>query len=191
MKTIIWDVDDVLNDLMREWLEKHWLFLHPECKIQYDDLTENPPHNILGITIEDYRKSLDDFRGNRGSEMLPVPDVYDWFKSSGSKFRHIALTAVPLSLAHISAAWVYKYFGTWIRSFNIVPSPRSTDPQFDYDQTKKEYLMWLKKGDIFVDDNLINIAGAKDLGIEAVIMPRPWNKTYGSIREMLRLLKYN
>ena len=123
MKTIIWDVDDVLNDLMKEWLDKHWLPSYPDCAIRYEDLIENPPHNILHITIDNYRRSLDEFRMNRGSELRPVMEVHDWFKANGNKFRHIALTAVPLSLAHISAAWVYKYFGTWIRSFNVVPSP--------------------------------------------------------------------
>jgi len=189
MKTIIWDVDDVLNDLMKEWFGKHWLPSHPDCAIRYEDLLENPPYNILHITIDNYRKSLDKFRMTRGSELLPVLEVHDWFKAHGSKFRHIALTAVPLSLAHISAAWVYKYFGLWIRSFNVVPSPRSTDPHFNYDQSKKEYLVWLKKGDIFIDDNLVNIAGAKDLGIETVIIPRPWNKTCGSIYKILQSLE--
>jgi len=188
MKTIIWDVDDVLNDLMKEWLEKHWLPLHPECTVRYENLTENPPHNILHISIENYRKSLDEFRSTCGSELRPVSEVYDWFKVNGSNFRHMALTAVPLSLAHISAAWVCKYFGMWIRSFHVVPSPRSTDPHFFYDRSKKEYLVWLKKGDIFVDDNLENISGAEDLGMKTIIIPHPWNKTCGSTYENLQLL---
>ena len=43
MKTVIWDVDDVLNDLMRCWFEKSWLLSHPECTLTYEDLTQNPP----------------------------------------------------------------------------------------------------------------------------------------------------
>ena len=93
----------------------------------------------------------------------------------GANYRHIALTAVPLRLAHISADWVYRHFGNWIRSFNIVPSPRKTDPDFNYDMSKKEFLQWLSQGDILVDDNLVNIEGARTLGLKVVIFPRPWN----------------
>jgi len=176
MKTIIWDVDDVLNNLMEDWFEKHWRLIHHECNIEYGDLVENPPDKILGTTLYEYRKSLDEFRNINGTQFQPTPEVLDWFKTNGSKYRHVALTAVPISLASISAAWVYKHFGNWIRSFNIVPSPRDTDPDFIYDLSKKDFLSWFSKGDIFIDDNLINIKDAGTIGIKTLIFPRPWNK---------------
>ena len=37
MKTIVWDVDDVLNDLMRDWLTQWWMPAHPETKIDYEN----------------------------------------------------------------------------------------------------------------------------------------------------------
>ena len=61
---------------------------------------------------------------------------------------------------------------------------------FNYDQSKKEYLEWLKKGDIFIDDNLGNIADAKDFGMKTIVIPRPWNTTGGSIHENLQLLNH-
>ena len=33
MKTIAWDVDDVLNDCMRTWFERTWLPAHPGCAV--------------------------------------------------------------------------------------------------------------------------------------------------------------
>ena len=185
MKTIIWDVDDVLNNLMQEWFEEHWLSSHPECKLKYEDLIENPPDKLLGITLNEYRESLDEFRKSNCAQFKPTSEVYDWFKKNGSKYRHIALTAVPLALAHISAAWVYQYFGNWIRSFHIVPSPRETDPLFKYDLSKNDFLKWFDKGDIFIDDNLNNIEGANILGLKTIIFPRPWNNSVCSVLESL------
>jgi len=185
MKTIIWDVDDVLNDFMFDWFEKQWLIVHPECKLKYEDLLENPPHKILGSSLNEYRNSLDDFRRQYGPTFNPVPEVLEWFQANGSNYRHMALTAVPISLSNISAEWVFRHFGNWIRSFNIVPSPRKSDPDFCYDSSKKEFLQWLQKGDILVDDNLINIEGGRILGLKVVVVPRPWNNSLISIREAL------
>jgi len=188
MKTIIWDVDDVLNNLMEEWFENHWLPSHHECRLKYGDLVENPPDKLLGTTLNEYRKSLDEFRKISGSQFKPTPEVLDWFKTYGSKYRHIALSAVPLSLANISAAWVYQNFGNWIRSFNIVPSPRDTDPVFNYDLSKKDFLSWFGKGDFFIDDNLLNIKEARKIGIQSFVFPRPWNEGELGLTELLKQL---
>jgi 5'(3')-deoxyribonucleotidase len=177
MKTIVWDVDDVLNDLMRDWLENWWRVEHPECRIAYSEINQNPPHQVLGISFEDYLDSLDRFRFSAGAEMKPVAEVVNWFKEFGSNFRHIALTAVPMKAADISAAWVYKYFGYWIRSFNVVPSPRKENLYPQYDHSKKEYLQWWGKGDIFIDDNLKNVSEIRELGLTSILMPAPWNKS--------------
>ena len=39
MLTIVWDVDDVLNDLMHAWFKHSWLADHPDGKIRYEDFT--------------------------------------------------------------------------------------------------------------------------------------------------------
>jgi 5'(3')-deoxyribonucleotidase len=188
MKTIIWDVDDVLNDLMRDWLETWWLKGHPDSAITYQDISQNPPNNILGISVEEYLASLDVFRNSEGLKMKPVSEVLDWFEKYGSRFRHIALTAVPLRAADTSAAWVIKYFGKWIRSFNFVPSARQDEVIPVYDKTKANYLQWWGKGDIFIDDNLVNVQNVQELGINAILMPAPWNGNKNSKTDILNSL---
>ena len=188
MKTIVWDVDDVLNDLMRDWLTQWWMPAHPETKIDYEKIAENPPHRILNIRREEYLQSLDAFRLAEGANMQPVPEALDWFRNHGHRFRHIALTAVPLFAADISAAWVMKHFGEWIRSFNVIPSARENDSSPVYDQTKADYLKWWGRADIFVDDNTENIEGAAAIGIQTVMMPRPWNRNLHSIADAFELV---
>ena len=188
MKTIVWDVDDVLNDLMRDWLEQQWLPQHPESVADYSEITENPPHHILGVSREDYLESLDEFRLTRMADLAPVPEVRRWFDRHGPKFRHVVLTAVPLRAAHISAEWVTRHFGRWIRSFHFVPSPRQDDPPFHYDQSKGEFLRWLGLGDIIVDDHPVNLVAVANLGLSAVLFPRPWNNGSQSISDLLQQL---
>lgn len=186
MKTIVWDVDDVLNDLMRVWLEKKWLPDHPDCKVGYEDIIANPPEKILQAPRAEYEQSLDAFRCCPGYlEMKPNQEVLTWFKEYGPKARHLVLTAVPLIRADISAAWVTKNFGTWIRSFNFVPSKRKANPIPEYDQTKQDFLKWFGKADVFVEDTEKNIVGLEDLGIKPFLISRPWNKSEKTMTEVL------
>lgn len=62
MLTIAWDVDDVLNNFMYDWLNKEWLTENPLSSVVFKNLTENPPKRILKISKNEYLNSLDKFR---------------------------------------------------------------------------------------------------------------------------------
>lgn len=193
MKTIVWDVDDVLNSLMYEWFRTIWMPTHPNCALSYQQLSENPPHRILGISLVEYQTSLDAFRISSFATLEPIPEIFQWFKVYGSRFRNIALTATPLRLADLSAAWVLKYYGLWIRSFNVIPSRRAEEDIPVYDQSKEDYLKWMDKADVLVDDSKMNINAAHKLGIKAVLMPQPWNgcnfTTTDTLNQLTDLIK--
>lgn len=140
VRTIAWDVDDVLNDLMREWFTRAWLPAHPRCMVTYDALSANPPHEILGATREEYLRSLDAFRLQHARSLAPSAIVRAWLEANGTRYRHLALTATPLHTAPISAAWVMEHFGRWIRTFAVIPSPRAFDTSPKYDASKSDYL---------------------------------------------------
>jgi FMN phosphatase YigB (HAD superfamily) len=187
MKTIVWDVDDVLNNLMRAWFED-WSASRP-CSLTYERLTLNPPCELLEITQAEYLASLDDFRlSGKAAKIAPVPEIIDWFRRWGSRFHNVALTSAPLCASPVSAEWVMKNFGCWIRSFNIIPSARPGMEKNHYLGSKSEFLSWWGKGDILVDDSEENVAGALSIGMEAVLIPRPWNRTNLSMTEALEAL---
>ncbi|MFA6548452.1 MAG: hypothetical protein WCT39_00775, partial [Candidatus Margulisiibacteriota bacterium] len=120
MKTIVWDVDDVLNNLMQVWFDEFWHPKYSATKLTYGEICANPPYQLLGVNKETYLASLDDFRLSGRYELLePVKEVREWFCTHGDKCRHVALTRVPIAVAHVSAAWVLKHFGQWIRSFHF------------------------------------------------------------------------
>ena len=176
MLTLAWDVDDVLNNLMQVWLEEAWLPAHPECKVTYRELTSNPPHAEIGASLDEYLASLDGFRGSRYlADLAPSAEAAAWFEEHGDRYRHIALTAVPLEFAPVSAAWTLRHFGRWIRGFHFVPSHRTGEAIPCYDATKGDFLM--RSGDVaaLIDDHPGNVEAAAALGIRAVLMPRPWN----------------
>jgi len=178
MLTIAWDVDDVLNDLTRTWLEEWWRPRHPGCMLKYEDVKKNPPHQLLGVELDEYLQSLDDFRlSGRYEQMQPNPEVLEWFKKYGSSFRHIAVTSVPRVAAPVSASWVIRHFGDWIRTFHFVPSPRPGDIPTTYESTKAGYLRWLNRVDIFIDDNTRNVHEVRSLGIRCFLVSQPWNSS--------------
>ena len=176
MLTIVWDVDDVLNDLMYQWFTGGWMVEHPSCAVTYEELSENPPHAALQVQIADYFASMDAFRKTeRALEMKPNAEVLAWFHAHGGRFRHIALTARPLETAPDVAHWVMRHFGAWIRCFGVVPTRAPQDVPV-YDRNKGEYLDWLGRGDVLVDDSLENIRHAQLLGMKILTYPQPWNR---------------
>lgn len=187
MITIAWDIDDVLNDLMGQWLMNKWLLEHPGCKLAFEQITENTPERIIGCALEEYQKSLDEFRLSESYPLLePNQEVLAWFKKKGNQARHIALTGVPVSCAHMSAEWLMRNFGSWIRSFNFVPSLRKEDRSPKYDYSKADYLKWLNKIDILVEDSQENIEQAQNLGIKGMLIKRPWNKGRLTVSQALK-----
>lgn len=183
---IVWDVDDVLNDIARRWLEDAWIPGRPGCAVDYGMLTENPPHRILGVDAPTYLASLDAYRLSPAAAALaPVPEVLAWFRAHGDSCRHIALTARPASTAAAAASWVFQHFGRWIRTFHFVPSFRPGQELPDWERDKEDALRWLGLGDIFLDDSPANLEGARRLGLTAVTVPRPWNGSVSSIGEVL------
>lgn len=190
MKIIAWDVDDVLNDLLQSWFEQKWLVENPGCKVRYGDITENPPTGPLNTSLEAYLSSLDEFRlSSMYQQMAPVKEVMDWFAVNGSNFRHIALTAVPRVAASASAQWVLRHFGSWIRTFHFVPPTREGEDIPEYDTDKGDFLKWIQKVDVLVDDSVSNIEAAKSAGVKTVIMPRPWNNSSMSVLGALKELE--
>jgi len=176
MRTIVWDVDDVLNDLTRSWFQQAWLPTHPETRLQFGDLSENPPDHLLDVPRDTYLSSLDAFRlSEMGRTLAPNPEVLAWFQHRGTKFRHVALTATPRSNAEHAATWVMKHFGDWIRVFGFVPSPRAGETTPVYDCDKSDFLNQFGLCDVFVDDNPHTVKKISQMGISCVLAPRPWN----------------
>jgi hypothetical protein len=189
MRTIAWDIDDVLNDLMRSWLEIAWRPTHRGCPVSYEQLTENPPHRLLEVGLTDYLASLDAFRLSENfSSLAPRAELLSWFERHGAGYRHVALTAVPLSCAPVSAAWLLRHFGRWIRSFHVIPSPRDGEKKLNYDRSKEEFLRRVRGIDALIDDNPGHIQGAEKAGVRGLLFPAPWNKSRESITQVLEQL---
>lgn len=188
MLTIVWDVDDVLNDLMATWFGEEWLPAHPDCALTYADIRENPPHRVLGIEKGEYLASLDSFRlSAKASAMKPNAAISEWLRRYGSRYRHVALTARPLESAPPAAEWLFRHFGVFFRCFGVVPS--RLDPAAPvYDRDKADFLRWFREADFFIDDSEDNIASVRSLGVKCILFPQPWNGSSQTAGEVLKLL---
>jgi hypothetical protein len=172
---VVWDVDDVLNELMREWFEDWWRPRHPECTRCYGDIAANPPHTVLEISEAAYLVSLDEFRAERFDRLIPRPEVLEWFAREGHRANHVALSAPPEAFAHVSASWVIRHFGQWIRTYAFVPARRGRAEVADPKLAKREYLRWLGHGDVFLDDRADTVQNVRALGVHGIVVPQPWS----------------
>jgi hypothetical protein len=189
MKTIVWDIDDVLNDLTRAWFQTAWLPAHGECRLTYEDLTFNPPHALLGVPKAEYLASLDGFRLSPAAvDRAPDSAVVGWFQVHGGRYRHLALTARPRHTVVPAIHWLMTYFGEWFQTFGFVPSDRPGRPANQADRTKGDYLKWLAHADVFIDDHAENCRAAERLGIRSFLRAQPWNDSRMSLTDILQQL---
>lgn len=170
---ILWDIDDVLNDLTRICAEKVLPLRH--AGVRWQDFRHNPPLDELHCSREEYVAQLDHCRENFTQEMMPQPEVLEFFQTNGNKFRSIALSAAPMTMAPLSAEWVLRYFGKWIQTVVFVPSPR---PGYEMESAmfsnKAEAVEML--GGVLVDDAPGNIEPVRHAGGRALAFPAPWNE---------------
>lgn len=187
-KTIVWDVDDVLNDLMWAWLSSYNNRFN--TNYAYDDIRRNPPHELLGISKEEYLADLDWFRATNYQYLDPDPHVYHWFMENGHNANHVALTSTPRRSAPISAQWVMNHFGNWIRTFSFVPSHRASDGDevLDYHVSKGAYTQdVLRDAVAFVDDKPENFIHVWNGG-QVYSVWTPWNRSGLKIVDILNSL---
>jgi hypothetical protein len=188
MRSIVWDVDDVLNNLTEHWLAR-WRADHPQAIPDYASLRKNPPHELLSISFETYLESLDEIRGSVSAhdQLTPNPRILEWLLEHGHRYRHVALTARPPHTAGPAAAWVLDHFGAWIRSVAFVPV-RKPPAWPDYDLRKVEYLQWLDAQGVLLDDSATNVAEVRSAGLSALLFPQPWNGSTETVPEVLAQL---
>ena len=175
MKTIFWDADDVLFPLMELWL-KDWKSKNPNKTISFSQITVNPPHALLSITLNNYLKDLDRFRlSSVCIQAQPYTGLREWFRQNGRYFHHAIITQRSMQTIPPLASWIFTHFGNWIRSFYFIPAARSRQNNLIYDEDKATLLKRLNLADYFIDDDPRNIATAQKVGIKSLLFPQPWN----------------
>jgi hypothetical protein len=173
---IVWDLDDTLNPLMRAWLK--WASQDAGGRYfpSYECLTQNPPHDLCGITYREYLDSLDRFRiSAEGARMTVDPLVLAWFESRGHQFEHHVLTARPTCTVHSAAEWVFRNLGTWIRHFHFVPAVRPGVDLPDAGASKSAVIQGIGQCAFFLDDTEGNFADTGEWVKHCLLVPQPWN----------------
>ena len=168
---LVWDIDDVLNQFMRHCLPR----FPSQRQLQYEELTVNPPHDLLGISKEQYLATLDASRADL-YELPPRRELLDFFEEYGGCFHHASVSAVPLQFAPASAQWLLHHFGKWIQSFVFIPSPRpGARMRSQLFQTKSDAIKAFNREAVLIDDAPGNVLDARNNGVTAVLFPAPWN----------------
>ncbi len=184
----MWDVDDVLNPLMRDWLEHQKRLESISSTFEYADLINPDFSETLGWPRQNFLVALDEFRLEFQGRLEPNELIQNWFRQNHSmNVKHVALTATPRTVSDISRDWVAQNFGEFIDDFYLAPSARDTDllPR----KRKHDFYMDFKaeyREVIAIDDRPDNLSDARDAGISTLCWPQPWN---GSLLDSESTLK--
>jgi hypothetical protein len=185
--TICWDIDDVLNSLMREWLRYEQSKERVNHYMPYSDLTENPPHHLLGWSLAEYRASLDEFRIKNDTSLAPNTEILRWMVNTGACFRHVAVTSRPIHAVPTIAQWLFRHFGACIHTFSVAPSPSRGGVESKLDFVQRNY-----PGSILVDDDPNNLLPTSPIPMEfpvlTVLYPQPWNQSQWTVSHLLQTL---
>ena len=168
---LVWDIDDVLNQFML-----HCLPRFPSQRLfRYEELTVNPPYELLGISKEQYLATLDASRADL-YQLPPRREILDFFEKYGDCFHHASVSAVPLRFASDSAQWLLHHFGKWIQTFCFIPSPRpGMNMRSQQFHTKSDAIKAFNREAVLIDDAPGNVVDACNNGITAILFPAPWN----------------
>lgn len=188
---IVWDFDDVLFPLTEAW------FTVCGPKIQsrithFHQITENPPHLIMGISLEYYHESLDNFRNSEEAQLIQLnPNISDWLRINGAAYQHFILTARPLNTIKAAQCWLGNNFSEPLAGFGFVPAGRTGQELSGYYRSKQDYLMG--EGmlpNYFIDDNAttINAVAKGSHGAVTILFPAPWNRAWSDKENIQALL---
>jgi hypothetical protein len=175
---IVWDIDSVLNNFEEEWFLYYKSINHEKYKnLFFNDIVDNPPHNILGITKEEYLESLNYFRKYCMHTVKPNMSVLDWLNVYGSKINSSVLTSALYPSLEESAYWLFSNYKRYIRSYTVIPSYINKENAIIYDETKLDFLKKTRNVDIFIDDNEKTINSVKEFlpHIKVFCPKQPWN----------------
>lgn len=165
----VWDVDDVLNDLTKEFIKEYY------PKKAFDSLVDANIYKCLEIKESEYLSRLDDFRQKKYLDLQPNREIIDFIKERSNSLHYI-LTAVPHVHIQTSFDWLVKNFNSLFYGFFFAPSPRPKDEKKII--TKFDHLKNLNSSCnkvYFIDDNPKNfLETSKD--IKKILWPQPWNR---------------
>lgn len=181
MTVLVWDVDDVLNELTAQWLGT----INHDTITSKKHLTNPQFHRLLGWSRDEYLHSLDSFRVEHLRDLTPN-EVVRGFMSESRSCSHILLTATPLISAPYSAEWALRHFGSLVDGVLIAPSARpgvrSTGlSKFDHIAR----ITAMGETVLCIDDLPSNIEQARRAGATGVLWPQPWNNSNSTISAVL------
>lgn len=168
---ILWDIDDTLNRQIEIFMEHSPLAAGKE----YREINLKPQYLSFGCTREEYLDDLDRCRREFIYDSEPRPEMVEFFREYGHSFRSLTLSAVPITIAPLSAAWVYRHFGQWIQGTIYVPSKRSRVQILSHSFNSKAEAVTALNG-LLVDDTADHVESTREAGGRALYFPAPWNE---------------
>lgn len=179
----IWDVDDVLNNLTKDFIS----YIAPS--IPYKEILNPNIHDSLGLSQNDYHYELDNFRRREYLNLKPNLEIINFIKSRKGSMHYI-LTSVPHEFIEISFCWVKRNFDNMFYGYLFAPSRReNVNLQTSAKMDHLNNLNLIGRKTYFIDDNPYNFINIDNTSITKVLWPQPWNSSTKSLEEGEKYIK--
>ena len=173
----IWDVDDVLNNLTKDFIN----YITPS--IPYETILNPNIHDSLGLSQDDYLYELDNFRRREYLNLKPNLDLTNFIKSRKNSM-HYVLTSVPHEFIEISFCWVKRNFDKTFFGYLFAPSRRENgNLKMPIKRDHLNNLNLFGRKTFFIDDNPYNFINIDNTSITKVLWPQPWNSSGKSLKK--------
>ncbi len=119
MTTLVWDIEDVVNELTAQWLATiNHNTISTNCQTTNSDF-----HTFLGWSRDEYLHPIDGYKDEDYRDFAPNKLVIG-LMSEAEFCSNILLTATPLNSAPHSAELTLRHFSSLIDGIPIAPSNR-------------------------------------------------------------------
>lgn len=175
------DLDEVLCELMRAFLK--WHNHQYKTSYRFDDAVDYHWSNFMGISSERAIREFHNFARTTEYANLPIINGSVQVMAELLKKHELYLiTARQTVFEEVTRKWVDKYFPNVFKEI-VFTNHYPMDGTPSYSKGEVCHKLGCK---ILIDDNPYNIQSLLDLGVNVILLNKPWNKNQNFPESVIR-----
>jgi len=175
------DLDDVLLDTMRKYLEFYYYKFGKRVNLQDVRFYNHWENKIIGGTREDAIKNFDDFYSSKFFDGIELMEgVFEMVENLRGWNELFIITSRPLRFREKTDKFLQEYFPGVFKIFY------SDDFHKQHNMGKRE--ICVREGiNVFIEDNLDYAISCSEEGVNVFLLDKPWNQSNTLPEKVIRV----